>query len=93
METRHRPKAKLPKHLEIVPDMYTDLLFCDMSYKPLKIRKKVVHRPAFFKDLFITPSRGWQRVEEGDVMKWHTQRIQMHLFLDRSSDYFHIYFI
>ena len=62
MKTRPRPKNKLPKHGVIVPDMYPDLLFCDMSCQPIKISEKVFHRPAFSKDLFITLSRGRQRV-------------------------------
>ena len=33
MKTRPRPKTKLPKVVEIVPDMYPDLLFGDMSRK------------------------------------------------------------
>ena len=31
MKTRPRPKTKLPKYVEIVPDMYTNLLFGDIS--------------------------------------------------------------
>ena len=31
MKTRPKPKTKLPKLVEIVPDMYPDLLFGDMS--------------------------------------------------------------
>ena len=31
MKIRPRPKTKLPKLVEIVPDMYPDLLFGDMS--------------------------------------------------------------
>ena len=31
VKTRPRPKTKLPKLVEIVPDMYPDLLFGDMS--------------------------------------------------------------
>ena len=31
MKTTPRPKTKLPKLAEIVPDMYPDLLFGDMS--------------------------------------------------------------
>ena len=31
MKTRPTPKIKLPKLVEIVPDMYPDLLFGDMS--------------------------------------------------------------
>ena len=85
METR--PKIKLHKCVEFVSDMYPGLLFCDMFCKPLKNGEKVVHRTAFSKDSFLTPSRGWQRVAEGDVIKWHTLRIQMHLFSDRSCDY------
>ena len=62
MKTIPRPKTKLPKLMEIVPDMYSDLLFVICLVNLLKISEKVVHRPAFSKDLFITPSRGWQRV-------------------------------
>ena len=69
MKTRPRPNIKLPKLVEIVPHMYSDLLLCDMSGKPLKNSEKVVHRPAFSKDLLITPSIGWQRVAEGDNIK------------------------
>ena len=36
MKTRPKPKTKLPKLMEIVPDMYPGL-FCDMSCKPFKI--------------------------------------------------------
>ena len=36
MKTRSRPKTKLPKLVEIVPDMYPDLIFGDMSLKPKK---------------------------------------------------------
>ena len=51
MKTRPRPKSKLLNLVEFVPNMYPKLLFCDMSCKPLKINnKKVLHRPAFFKD-------------------------------------------
>ena len=74
MKTIPRPKTKLSKIVKIVPDMYPDLLFCDISCKYLKISEKVVHRPAFSKDLFITPSRGWQRVVEGYMIKWHIQK-------------------
>ena len=42
--------------------MYSHLFFSDMSWKPLKISEKGVHRPAFSKYSLITPSRGWQRV-------------------------------
>jgi len=45
VKTRPRPKQKLPKLVEIVPDMYPDLFFGDMSSKP--IIEKVVHRPFF----------------------------------------------
>ena len=31
MKTRHRAETKLPKLVEIVPDMYPDLRFGDMS--------------------------------------------------------------
>ena len=31
MKTRPRPKTKLPKIVDIVPDMHPDLLFGDMS--------------------------------------------------------------
>ena len=41
LKTRPRPKTKLPKLVEIVPDMYPDVLFGDMSWKPLEISKKV----------------------------------------------------
>ena len=60
-----------------------------MSYKPLEIskKKKGVHGFVFSKDSFITPSRGRQRVAEGDMIKWYTLRIPMHLFSDRSGDY------
>ena len=34
MKTRPRPKTKLPKLVKIVPEMYPDLLFGDMSKKP-----------------------------------------------------------
>ena len=59
---RPRPKTKLPTCVEIVPDMYPNLPFCDMSCKPSKIREKVIHQPAFFKDSIIILSREWQRV-------------------------------
>ena len=36
MKTRLRPKTKLPKLVENVPDMYLGFLFYDMSYEPLK---------------------------------------------------------
>ena len=87
MKTWPRPKTKLLKLVEIVPDMYPDLFFSGMSWKPLEITEKWVHRPAFFKDSFRTSSRGFQRVAEGDVIKWHTLRIQMHLFSNWSCDY------
>ena len=47
MKTRPRPEKKLPKLVEIVPDMYPDLLFGDVSLKPSKNREKGVHMPAF----------------------------------------------
>ena len=39
--------SKLPQLVEIVPYMYSDLLFRDMSCKPLKISEILVYRPAF----------------------------------------------
>ena len=63
-----------------VPNMYPNILICDMSGKPTIMCKKVVYQPAFSKDLFITPGRGWQRVAEGNVIKWHTLSIQMTYF-------------
>ena len=66
MKSRARPKTKLPKLVEMVPDMYPDLFFGDMFGKPLQISEKGVHRPAFFKYSCITPNRGWQSVAEGD---------------------------
>ena len=86
MKIRPRPKTKLPTLVEIVCDMYPDLPFCDMSCKPSTIGEKVVHRPAFSNDLLITPSRGWQKVADGDGIKWHTLKIQIHLFFNRSGD-------
>ena len=67
--------------------MYSDLVFSVLSCNPLKISEKVVHRPYFSKDSLITPSRGWQRLAEGDMIKWYTLRVQMKLFLNRSCDY------
>ena len=87
MKTRPRPKTKLPKLVEIVPDMYPDLLFDNMSCNPLQISEKGVHRPVFSKYSFITPSRGWQRVAVGDMTNWHTLMVQMHLLCQRSGDY------
>ena len=84
---RPLPKTKLPKLVEIVPDMYPDLLFVDMSRKPLKISEKGVHMPPFSKYSFITPSRGWHRVAQGDMTNWHTLRVQMHLLCQQSGDY------
>ena len=55
MKTRPRPKTKLPKLVEIFPDMYQNLFFGDISWKPLKISEKGVHMPAFSKYSFITP--------------------------------------
>ena len=69
-----------PKLVEIVPDMYPDLLFWDMSFKPQKINEKVLHYLAFYKDSFLTPSRGLQRVAEGDVITWNTLSIKIHFF-------------
>ena len=63
-------KTKLPKLVEIVWDMYPDLFFGEMSWKPLKISEKGVHRPVFSKYSFITPSRGWQWVAVGDMTNW-----------------------
>ena len=83
VKTRPRPKTKLPKLVKIVPDMYPDLFFGDMSRKPLKVSEKLVHRPAFSKDLFITPNKGWQRVAEGDMTNWHTLMVQMQLLCQR----------
>ena len=83
MKTRPRPITKSPKLVQIVP---TDLLFCDMSYKPLKISERGVQRPAFSNNSFKTSSTGLQRVAEVDVTKWHSLWIQMNLFLDRSGD-------
>ena len=51
MKIRPRHKTKLPKLVEIVPDIYSDL--CDMSCKPLKISEKLVQLSAIFEDLFI----------------------------------------
>ena len=87
MKTRPRPKTKLPTLVEIVLDMYPDLLFGDMSGKPLKISEKGVHRPAFSKYSVITPSRGWQWVAVGDKTNWHTLMVHIHLLCQRSSDY------
>ena len=81
MKTRHRPKTKLSKLVEIVPDMDPDLIFCDMFCEPLKISEKVA---SFFQG-FIYNSK--QRVAEGDVIQWHTLRIKMPLFMDKSGDY------
>ena len=67
--------------------MYPDLLICDMSRKPKKISEKLVHMPEFSKDLFITLNTGRQRVAVGDMIKWHTLRIQKHLVLDPSGNY------
>ena len=47
-----------------------------------------VYRPVFFQGFIYTSK---QRVAEGDVIKWHTLRVQMHLFSDWSSDYVYIY--
>ena len=71
--------------MEIVQDMYPDLYFGDMSGKPCKISEKGVHRPAFSMYSFITPSRGWQRVVEGDMTECHTLMVQMHLLCQRSG--------
>ena len=87
MKTRPRPKTKLLKLVEIVPDMYPDLLFGDVSWNPLKISEKGVHRPAFSKYSFITPSRGWHRVAQGDMNNWRTVMVQMQLLCQRSGDY------
>ena len=81
LKTRPRPKTKLPKLVEIVPDMYPDLLL--KTFK--KISEKGVHRPAFSNYLFITPSRGWQRVAEGNMTNWHTLMVQMHMLCQRSG--------
>ena len=43
MKTRPRFKTKLPKFVEIVPDMYPDLLFGDMPENLTKISEKGVH--------------------------------------------------
>ena len=53
----------------------------------LLISEKGVHRPAFSKYSFITPSRGWHRVAQGDMTNWHTLMVQMHLLCQRSGDY------
>ena len=66
MKTRHRPKTKLSKLVEIVPDMYPDLLFCDLFCEPLKISEKVA---GLFQG-FIYNCK--QRVAVGDGIKWHT---------------------
>ena len=87
MNIRPRPKTKLPKLVEIVLNMYPDLLFGDMSWKPLKISEKGVHRPSFSKYSFITPSRGWHRVAQGDVTSWHTLKVQMNLLYQQSGAY------
>ena len=87
MKNRPRPKTKLPKLVEIVPDMYPDLLLGDISCKPLKISEKGVNKPAFSNYSFITPNRGWQWVAVGDMTNWHTLMVQMHLLCQRSGDY------
>ena len=88
MQIRPRPKTKLPKLVEIGPDIYPDLLFVTGLVNLIFFLncEKVVHRPPFFKDVLIIPSRGWKRVAEGDMIKWHTLRIQIYLLLNRSSD-------
>ena len=87
MKTRPKPPPKKPKHVKIVPDMNPDLIFGDMSWKPLNISEKRVHRPALSKYSFITPIRGWHRVAVGDMTNWHTLMVQIHLLCQRSGDY------
>ena len=36
MKTKPRPKTKIPKHVEIVPDIYSDYLFPDTSLNLLE---------------------------------------------------------
>ena len=72
MKSKRRPQTKLPKLVEIVSDMYPDHFFGDMSWKPLRFSEKGVHWPAFSNYSFITLSRGWHRVAQGDMTNWHT---------------------
>ena len=67
--------------------MYPDLFLGDMSWKPLKISEKRVHRPAFSKYSFIPLRRGWQRVAQGEITNWHTFMVQIHLLCQQSDDY------
>ena len=65
MKTRPRAKIKLPKLVEIVPDMYSDLLFGDMSWKPKKSVKTGFTGllfPSIHLLLQVEGCRGWQRV-------------------------------
>ena len=79
------PKPNYPNLWKLI--LICILIFFFLSCKLFKISEKWFTDLFFFEDLLITPSRGWQREAEGDMIKWHTLRIQRHLFLDRSSDY------
>ena len=63
MKTRPRPITKLPKLVEIVPDMYPDLIFGDMSWKPLKISEKG------FTGLLFPSIHGWIQAEGGRAVQ------------------------
>ena len=61
MTNKSIPKTKMPKLVEIVPDMYPNLLFPETSLIPL-IFFKVVQRFKFVKNQFIAQSSEWERV-------------------------------
>ena len=85
MKTRPRPKTKLPKLVEIVPNMYPDFFLVTCLENLEKLVKNGFTGLLFSMYSFIALSRGWQRVAEGDMANCDTLMVRMHLLCQRSG--------
>ena len=72
MKTKPRLKTKIPKNFKLVPEIDMTAFCPDIVLKPYKINEKVGHRHSLGKDYLLLQTvggRGWQRLEEVNVIK------------------------
>ena len=84
MKSRLDPKPNYPNLWKLFLICILTFFFARFLVNRLKSVKKWFSSILFFRG-YIYNSK--QRVAEGDLINWHTLRIQMHLFLDKSDDY------